>query len=52
MGNPLRHHQRQPLPDPTGLLSQQQRRPYNTQFPQIAGITELATAGNSQYNSM
>ena len=42
----------QPLPDPTGLLSQQQRRPYNTQFPQIAGITELATAGNSQYNSM
>src|SRR5579862_1297102 len=42
----------QPLPDPTGLLSEQQRRPYNAQFPQFAGITELSTAGNSQYNSL
>lgn len=42
----------QPMPDPTGLLSQQQRRPYNTQFPQIAGITEVETVANSQYNSM
>ncbi len=42
----------QPLPDPTGLLTRQQRRPYNGQFPDIAGITELRTAGNSHYNSM
>jgi hypothetical protein len=42
----------QPLPDPTGLLTEQQRRPYNAQFPQFAGITELRSAGNSHYNSM
>jgi hypothetical protein len=41
----------QPLPDPTGLLSIQQRRPFNAQFPDIAGITWLETAGDSQYNS-
>ncbi len=42
----------QPLPDPTGLLSQQQRRPYNSQFPDIRNISFLETAGNSQYNSL
>jgi hypothetical protein len=42
----------QPLPDPTGKLTEQQRRPYNAQFPQFAGITELRSAGNSQFNSM
>jgi hypothetical protein len=42
----------QPLPDPTGKLTEQERRPYNSQFPQFAGITELRTAGNSHYNSM
>ncbi|MFN7999013.1 MAG: carboxypeptidase regulatory-like domain-containing protein [Bryobacteraceae bacterium] len=41
----------QPLPDPTGLLSIQQRRPFNSQFPNIAGISWLETSGNSQYNS-
>ena len=41
----------QPLPDPTGRLSIQQRRPFNAQFPDIAGISWLETAGNSQYNS-
>jgi len=41
----------QPLPDPTGLLSRQERRPYNGQFPDISGITWLESAGNSQYNS-
>jgi hypothetical protein len=41
----------QPLPDPTGLLSTQQRRPLNSQFPNISGITWLETAGDSQYNS-
>jgi hypothetical protein len=42
----------QPLPDPTGTLSRQDRRPYNSEFPNIAGITELRTAGTSHYNSM
>ena len=41
----------QPLPDPTGLLSEQQRRPYNTRFPNLGSITWLETAANSQYNS-
>ena len=42
----------QPLPDPTGLLTPQQRRPYNSQFPDIRGISFLETAANSQYNSL
>jgi len=42
----------QPLPDPSGALSEQQRRPYNAQFPQFAGITELRDAGTSHYNAM
>lgn len=42
----------QPLPDPTGLLSIQQRRPYNSLFPNISGISWLETAANSQYNSL
>ncbi len=42
----------QPLPDPTGALTVQERRPYNSLFPNIAGITELRSAGNSHYNSM
>lgn len=42
----------QPLPDPSGKLTEQQRRPYDSVFPNIAGITELRTAGNSHYNSM
>ena len=42
----------QPLPDPSGNLTTQERRPYNSQFPDIAGITELRTAGTSHYNSM
>jgi hypothetical protein len=42
----------QPLPDPSGNLSEQQRRPYNAEFPQFAGITDLRDAGNSHYNSM
>ena len=41
----------QPLPDPTGLLSENRRRPFYAQFPNISGITWLETAGNSQYNS-
>ena len=35
---------------PTGGNTQA-RRPFNSQFPNIAGITWLETAGNSQYNS-
>ena len=42
----------QPLPDPTGLLSEQQRRPYYSRFPNLSGITWLETAANSQYNSL
>ena len=57
MGNqarklPITLNINQPLPDPTGKLSAQQRRPFNAQFPQFSGITQLATVANSQYNSM
>ncbi len=41
----------QPLPDPTGLLTEQQRRPYNSEFPDLGSITWLETAADSQYNS-
>ena len=34
----------QPLPDPSGKLTEQERRPYNAEFPQFAGITELRDA--------
>ncbi len=42
----------QPLPDPTGLLSIQQRRPFDAEYPNISGITWMASDGNSQYNSL
>jgi hypothetical protein len=42
----------QPLPDPTGLLTEQERRPFYSQFPDISGITWLETAADSQYNSL
>jgi len=41
----------QPLPDPTGLLSEQQRRPYYSVYPNLGSITWLETAADSQYNS-
>ena len=34
-----------------GLLSEQQRRPYASLFPNLGSITWLETAANSQYNS-
>ena len=42
----------QPLPDPSGKLSVQQRRPYNATFPNIRGITELESVGNSRYHGL
>jgi hypothetical protein len=30
----------------------QQRRPYNAQFPNVAGITEITSAGNSHYHGL
>ena len=41
----------QPFRDPTGKLTLQQRRPFNTQYPNVSSISWLETAGNSQYNS-
>jgi hypothetical protein len=43
----------QPPPDPAGpKATLQPRRPYNSQFPDISGISFLETAANSQYNSL
>ncbi len=42
----------QPLPAPTNAVPIQQRRPYYSQFPNLRGITEVSSSGNSQYNSM
>ncbi len=47
----IKRNLNQPLPDPTGKLSIQQRRPFNAQYPAIAGISWLESSGNSQYNS-
>jgi hypothetical protein len=38
-----------PIPGTTGAL--QARRPFNTQFPDLAAVNNLETIGNSQYNS-
>lgn len=40
----------QPLPGTTG--SDQSRRPYNSEYPNISNISWLETSGNSQYNSL
>ncbi len=42
----------QTLPDPTGQLTIQERRPFNTEYPNLSGISWLETAGNLQYNSL
>jgi hypothetical protein len=42
----------QTLPDPTGLLTIQQRRPFNGIYPNLSGITWMESAGNAQYNSL
>jgi hypothetical protein len=42
----------QPSTDPAGTnATLQARRPFNSQYPNIAGISWLETAANSQYNS-
>ncbi len=39
----------QPSPGPGNI---QARRPYNTQYPNVQGISYLESAGNSEYNSL
>lgn len=40
----------QPIPGLPG--ADQERRPYNSEFPDIKGITQIETAGNSHYNGL
>jgi hypothetical protein len=42
----------QPAPSPIAYPSLQQARPFYSQFPTFSGITEISSAGNSQFNSM
>ena len=43
----------QPNPDPAGTnATLQARRPYYSEYPNIAGISWLETSANSQYNSL
>jgi hypothetical protein len=42
----------QPAPSVTAYPSLQAARPFFSQFPRFSGITEISSAGNSQFNSM
>jgi len=42
----------QPPPSVTAYPSLQAARPFYSQFPTFSGITEISSAGNSQFNSM
>jgi hypothetical protein len=48
----ITHNINQPPASPTAYPNFQAARPFNAQFPQFAGITEISSIGNSNYNSL